>query len=81
MPQDWDTGKPRYYPVSSEATAELYSRYKAEADSIDGLLVGGRLGRYKYYDMDDTIMAARKDICSWFGPRHATIPTIRGAKL
>lgn len=66
-PQDWDINKPRFYPVNNEATAKLYNKYKEAANSISGLLVGGRLGRYKYYDMDDTIMAAKEDACNWFG--------------
>ena len=65
-PQDWDINKPRFYPVNNADTAELYDIYKKKADSIDGLHVGGRLGRYKYYDMDDTIIAAKKDMQKWF---------------
>jgi len=45
----------------------LYNKYKEAANSISNLFVGGRLGRYKYYDMDDTIMAAKEDACNWFG--------------
>ena len=67
IPQDWDVEKPRYYPINNAETAELYNRYKTAADCVDGLLVGGRLGRYKYYDMDDTILAARDDAVNWFG--------------
>ena len=66
-PQDWNIEKPRYYPINNTETAELYNRYKTAADCVDGLLVGGRLGRYKYYDMDDTILAARDDAVNWFG--------------
>lgn len=66
-PQDWDIDKPRFYPVNNAQTAELYSKYKAAADAIDGLFVGGRLGKYKYYDMDDTILTARDDAADWFG--------------
>lgn len=66
-PQDWDVDKPRFYPVNNAETATLYDKYKAAASSIDGLFVGGRLGKYKYYDMDDTILAARDDAADWFG--------------
>ena len=66
-PQDWDVDKPRFYPVNNAETAALYDKYKTAASSIDGLFVGGRLGKYKYYDMDDTILAARDDAADWFG--------------
>ena len=36
----------------------LYAKYKALADSQDKVIFGGRLGMYRYFDMDDTILAA-----------------------
>lgn len=47
------------YPFPDEANAELYRRYRERADAIPGLLVCGRLGEYRYYDMDQAIARAR----------------------
>lgn len=66
VPQDWDIEKPRFYPVNNAETARIYNEYKNAADSINGLFVGGRLGKYKYYDMDDTILVAKNDAANWF---------------
>jgi UDP-galactopyranose mutase len=55
-PQDPD----RYeYPFPDEGNADLYRRYRERAESISGLLVCGRLGEYRYYDMDQAIARAR----------------------
>lgn len=61
-PQDWDISKPRFYPVSSRDSLEMHKRYMEEAAAVDGLVIGGRLGKFKYLDMDDTILAARDDV-------------------
>lgn len=55
-PEDPD----RYeYPFPDEGNAELYRRYRERADAVPGLLVCGRLGEYRYYDMDQAIARAR----------------------
>ena len=49
-------GDEPYYPINDAANGELYEKYRALAD--DRVIFGGRLGEYKYYDMDDVIAAA-----------------------
>jgi UDP-galactopyranose mutase len=46
------------YPFPDEANKALYRRYRAEAEAVPGLLVCGRLGEYRYYDMDQAIARA-----------------------
>ena len=47
-----------YYPVNNDENNELYSKYKMLADKEENVIFGGRLGNYKYYDMDKVIEAA-----------------------
>ena len=52
-PQKFEPGKnERYYPISNPETKELYDKYKQLAEKIEGLYFIGRLGTYKYYNMD-----------------------------
>lgn len=55
---EWKPGDEPYYPVNDEKNGELYTRYKALADKEKNVLFGGRLGEYKYYDMDQVIAVA-----------------------
>ena len=55
---EWKQGDEPYYPVNDEKNSELYSQYKKLADMENKVLFGGRLGDYKYYDMDQVIKAA-----------------------
>ncbi len=55
---EWKPGDEPYYPVNDEKNGKLYEAYKALADKEDGVVFGGRLGEYKYYDMDQVIAAA-----------------------
>ena len=55
---EWKPGDEPYYPVNDEANGALYARYKALADGERGIIFGGRLGEYKYYDMDKVIESA-----------------------
>lgn len=55
---EWKPGDEPYYPVNNERNAALYAEYKALADKEDKVIFGGRLGEYKYYDMDQVIAAA-----------------------
>lgn len=59
-PATWKIGDEPYYPVNNEKNNALYERYRALADE-SGVHFGGRLGKYKYYDMDDVIIDALKD--------------------
>ena len=54
----WKPGDEPYYPVNDEKNAALYARYRALADQESRVIFGGRLGEYKYYDMDQVIAAA-----------------------
>ncbi len=55
---EWKPGDEPYYPVNDEKNGQLYSQYKALADAVPNVIFGGRLGEYKYYDMDAVIAAA-----------------------
>lgn len=55
---EWHPGDEPYYPVNDEKNGALYARYKALAREEPKTLFGGRLGEYKYYDMDAIIAAA-----------------------
>lgn len=57
-PVAWKRGDEAYYPVNDERNARLYERYAALAATEQNVLFGGRLGHYKYYDMDDTVAMA-----------------------
>ena len=52
---EWKPGDEPYYPVNDEKNGTLYAEYKKLADAEDKVIFGGRLGEYKYYDMDATI--------------------------
>ena len=55
---EWHPGDEPYYPVNDEKNGALYAKYKALAEREEKVLFGGRLGEYKYYDMDAVIAAA-----------------------
>ena len=57
-PQDWDRTKEAYYPVNDQRNTELFEQYRVEAEKVDNVIFGGRLGNYKYYDMDQVFDAA-----------------------
>ena len=57
-PQKWVRGEEPYYPMNDDRNNSLYEKYKALADKETGVIFGGRLGQYQYYDMDDVIEAA-----------------------
>jgi len=54
-PKTWAPGDEPYYPVDTPASRELLARYQAEAAKTPNLIVGGRLGGYRYYDMDRSV--------------------------
>ena len=47
-----------YYPINDYLNNERYEKYRLEAEKQNNLIIGGRLGNYKYYDMDKTIVNA-----------------------
>ena len=55
---EWKPGDEPYYPVNDEKNGALYQQYKALAEREEKIVFGGRLGEYKYYDMDQVIAAA-----------------------
>ena len=55
---EWKLGDEPYYPVNDAKNSTLYEQYKALAEAEDNVIFGGRLGEYKYYDMDKTIEVA-----------------------
>ncbi len=57
---EWKPGKEPYYPVNDERNNQLYQEYKKLADKEENVIFGGRLGEYKYYDMDAVIAASLK---------------------
>ncbi len=57
-PTEWQEGMEPYYPVNDEKNAALYQKYAALAKTRPDVLFGGRLGQYKYYDMDKVIRSA-----------------------
>ncbi len=57
-PKTWEKGDEPYYPVNDDKNSALYEKYKELADSEKNVIFGGRLGQYKYYDMDKVIEAA-----------------------
>ena len=58
----WDETKEPYYPINNEKNNALYEKYAELASKDKNVIFGGRLGQYKYYDMDKVIASAL-DIC------------------
>jgi len=57
-PAEYKEGMERYYPVNDEKNQKLYEKYLSLANEQKNVIFGGRLGQYRYYDMDDTVGAA-----------------------
>lgn len=55
---EWRPGMEPYYPVNDEKNSALYEQYKALADREQKTVFGGRLGEYRYYDMDAVLLSA-----------------------
>ncbi len=60
-PSDYKKGMEKFYPVNDEKNNSLYKQYEELAAKENNIIFGGRLGKYKYYDMDDVIVEALKD--------------------
>lgn len=60
-PAEWKQGDEPYYPINDEENTKLYQKYKALADEEDRVCFGGRLGTYRYMDMDQVIDRALYD--------------------
>ena len=55
---EWKPGMEPYYPINDDKNNELYAKYRELADKEEKVIFGGRLGNYKYYNMDQVIEAA-----------------------
>lgn len=64
---EWKQGTEPYYPVNNDKNNALYEEYKKLADSTPDVIFGGRLGNYKYYDMDKVIDVALEAVRKEFG--------------
>ena len=63
---EWKPGDEPYYPVNDERNGKLYQEYKKLADAETKVTFGGRLGEYKYYDMDAVIASALEKCAELF---------------
>ena len=59
---EWKLGDEPYYPFNDEKNGALYARYKKMAEKEEKVIFGGRLGEYKYYDMD-AVIASSLELC------------------
>ena len=59
-PEQWQSGKTPYYPVNNEVNDRVYRKYRDTSLHEKNVIFGGRLGKYRYYDMDQVIGAALK---------------------
>jgi UDP-galactopyranose mutase len=57
-PAEWKPGMEPFYPVNDEKNSGLYERYRRMAEKVPDVIFGGRLGDYRYYDMDQVIAQA-----------------------
>lgn len=63
---EWEPGIEPYYPVNDEVNTSLYEKYKKLAEENKNIIFGGRLGNYKYYDMDKVIEVALETVSKEF---------------
>lgn len=66
-PKDWKRGDEPYYPINNRKNDTLYEGYQKLAEKVPNVVFGGRLGMYRYFNMDQTIMAALKLVKKEFG--------------
>lgn len=65
-PQNWERGMEAYYPVNNDKNNKLFDKYQKLAENEENIIFGGRLGMYKYYNMDQIIDEALKLVESEF---------------
>lgn len=69
-PADWHRGDEPYYPINNQRNNDLYKQYTKLADEkADNVIFGGRLGQYRYYNMDQVLHAALTIVNEEFGIR------------
>ena len=61
-PKEWNKGDEPYYPINDTKNNSLYEKYKKLAEQEENVIFGGRLGGYKYYDMDKVIESALETV-------------------
>ena len=64
---EWKLGEDPYYPINNDRNNALYEKYQKLAEARPDVIFGGRLGTYKYYDMDKVIRAALDAVSLEFG--------------
>ncbi|WP_106794666.1 UDP-galactopyranose mutase [Aquimarina sp. Aq78] len=57
-PENWDRGKEAYYPINNDRNQEIFKKYKEESRELEGVIFGGRLAEYRYYDMHQIIASS-----------------------
>jgi UDP-galactopyranose mutase len=62
FPRNWSYGEEPYYPINDEINNKRFNQYRELANLDKDILFGGRLGNYKYYDMDKVIRMALDDV-------------------
>ena len=72
-PATWSRGEEAYYPVNDERNTALYARYADEVAQTPGLILGGRLGAYRYWDMDKAVADALHVFETRIHPMGATV--------
>jgi len=70
FPEAWETGSTPYYPVNNAVNNRLYNLYRESALQEKNVIFGGRLGKYRYYDMDQVVAAALKTARREIGDAH-----------
>ena len=65
--EEWGPGSEPYYPVNDEKNGALYEKYRELAEKEENVIFGGRLGEYRYYDMDAVIAGSLKLCRKIFG--------------
>lgn len=67
-PQEWSSDKEPYYPINNKRNKKIYSNYvKLARNKYPNVVFGGRLGQYRYYNMDQTIMSSLQAVRREFG--------------
>lgn len=66
-PSEWKQGDEPYYTINDERNNNLFAEYRKLADQEENVIFGGRLGNYKYYDMDKVIAAVFEAVAKEFG--------------
>ncbi len=66
-PSEWKKGDEPYYTINDEKNNKLFAEYRKLADKEENVIFGGRLGNYKYYDMDKVIAAVFEAVAKEFG--------------